>query len=97
MKAGPEMDKMIAGKVMGFVCYRKIGCELCEPKPYSTDIAAAWEVVEKLRQDGHWMTLEDDDIWDCCFTRKVGKIKIGFAEADTVPLSICLAALKVVR
>jgi hypothetical protein len=92
---------------------------------YSTDIASAWEVVEKLRADDWLVTVKA--MPDCasyliegsrseydapCSDRHVGNGKQGcFAEnmrkginewrrsegaiADTVPLAICLAALKV--
>lgn len=68
------------------------------PKPYSTDIAAAWEVVEKLLGDcrGHlmggisrgWEREGGPLMWCCTFP--------GFktAWADTAPMAICLAALK---
>lgn len=67
---------------------------------YSTDIRAAWLVVEKLRErsDGHftllafttnwragWMTPVEDDRLDCYHR---------FAVADTPALAICRAALK---
>ena len=87
------MDKMIAEKVMGFVCYRKIGCERCEPKPYSTDIAAAFQVIEKLWPISLTMKyVEHVPMWAC-----EGMDYRGFChkeEAETAPLAICLVALK---
>lgn len=60
----------------------------------STDIAAAWQVVEKLRNDGYsdyheygedktpwWLFMKPDGHYDYC------------AEAETDPLAICRAAL----
>lgn len=48
MKPGRELDALIAEKVMRIT---KSGNT--DPKPYSTDIAAAWEVVEKLKWE-YW-------------------------------------------
>lgn len=75
----------------------------CQPLHYSTDIAAAWQVVEKLRHrqqasddnnfawpfDLCWM--DDKGLWSCSFYNEKG---YGIEEcAATAPLSICLAAL----
>ena len=61
------------------------------PPLYSTSIAAAWEVVEKLRDTQ--FTLERDALvsaggWSCMMG--------GFGEGSTAPLAICRAALKAV-
>jgi hypothetical protein len=75
---------------------------------YSTDIAAAWEVVEKV-----WATLpktgygtfrallhrrDPDGRWICEFAPNAhGDWRThATAEADTAPLAICLAALRAV-
>ncbi|WP_199426265.1 BC1872 family protein [Thermaerobacillus caldiproteolyticus] len=60
------------------------------------DIADAWQVVEKLNEDDF-----DFQVW-----REKGKYNVefskdffylyGFAESETAPLAICLAALKAV-
>lgn len=60
---------------------------------YSTDIAAAWTVVEKMRADGlyPWIGTVDDEAphWVCD-----SEIKCNIAkEAPTAPLAICLCAL----
>ena len=63
---------------------------------YSTDIAAAWEVVEKLKADGFSLMAEWDDhdgMWYFGFSN-ASSYKAG--EADTAPHAICLAALKAV-
>ena len=72
---------------------------------YSTDIAAAWEVVQHLKdRDGSphylWLSYQGDSIltktnsshWLCAFSSPE-KFR---AEADTAPMAICLAALKAV-
>lgn len=69
-----------------------------EPQPYSTSIAAAWDVVEKMSSDhGYWMTLQHETdgsgpIALCQFS-KDGSPTIH-AYGDTAPLAICRAALK---
>lgn len=66
---------------------------------YSTDIAAAWQVVEKLLST----TPQGGDIhieklggagWKvgCCFNQSEGGWD-GWIEAETAPLAICRAAL----
>lgn len=92
MDAGPELDRLVAEKVMGCepcghpFCGPRTGHNM--PAPYSTDIRAAWEVVDKLglfvgkgffgwiaSQNSYWLDSET-------------------CTADTAPLAICRAALK---
>ena len=77
----------------------------CDPylKPYSTDIAAAWEVVEKMNADYDVMVRQQrfkPDVWECYIVRNgpLGPYDRDFWEgrAATAPLAICHAALKVV-
>jgi hypothetical protein len=147
VKAGRELDALVAEKVMGwtgrmevarrgrrdewlvvftgrpdggigdYACFYdrdggKIYC--CKPHNihhagrYSTGIAAAWEVVEKV-----WATLpktgygtfrallhrrDPDGRWICEFAPDAhGDWSThATAEADTAPLAICLAALRAV-
>lgn len=71
----------------------------CAPSVYvarfSTDIAAAWQVVEKLRADGwSFACIGDGKTWTSVFAREVPEIvEPDTVEADTAPLAICLAAL----
>ena len=141
MEAGPELDALVAEKVMGWERHDK--CDRCSvspkhiyygteyigdswdgkechpylkspggqkyylcpcheqrrdsgppPPPYSTDIAAAWEVVDALMDNGIGLPqiFHDGQLWvasvsDC--TRK----KSNMASALTAPLAICRAAL----
>ena len=70
-----------------------------EPR-YSTDMAAAWEVVEKLKFDRgtFWFRLEYDnnEIWDATFQEVSGRKECFVGTAATAPHAICLAALKAV-
>jgi len=103
-KAGRELDRAIAEKVMG----RKVTWDAPDvllPGPpdndapnYSTSIDAAWEVVEKLRP-------EFDVVLECvtsefnCHINKPGRVGTpdhNHVRADTAPMAICLAALKAV-
>ena len=61
----------------------------------STDIAAAWTVVEKLRGCDQWPEIgATGRSWYCEFEGEPGVIVEGFG--DTAPLAICRAALKAV-
>jgi len=94
MPAGPELDALVAEKVMGYTSWA-----FGVPR-YSTSLEAAWEVVEKMKpvwkhfnlsygpylvvngglRDGWQM----EPIW--------GSPICGYGE--TAPLAICRAAIK---
>ena len=98
---GPELDAVIAEKVMGLARDRSI-------PPYSTDIASAWTVVETMiRKDGVYFGCphfkhkhqnlaslgypEGTECWYCVLnTKLLNKVVLC---ADTAPLAICRAAL----
>lgn len=65
---------------------------------YSTSIAAAWEVMEKLAKDGLVLSLERGDKWRSAFRKNLPSYfeQMEYVVADTAPLAICLAALKAV-
>ena len=110
MEAGRELDALVAEKIMGLGQYHTpethyevigcgAGCSFCIPPPYSTDIAAAWQVVEKLSMSGFWIIKscrvsapgKDDWIeWDVMYQNQR-------AIADALPFAICLAALNAVN
>jgi len=87
MPAGREMDTLIAKSIFGNV-KKSWDWEFTLPS-YSTDISAAWRVVEKM-SDGE--TPNDVELrtsvrgWRCDFFK-------GYANAETAPLAICRAAL----
>ena len=87
LQAGRELDVRVAIEVMGWqVVY-----------PYSTDVAAAWQVIEHLRDQG-----ADVEIgvpahtyrWYCEVRPREGTT-VHWHAADTMPLAVCRAALKV--
>lgn len=54
LQAGPELDALVAEKVMGFTVIYGFMQVFEDATPidipkYSTDIAAAWQIVEKMR------------------------------------------------
>ena len=70
--------------------------------PYSTDIGAAWEVLEKMRAQlpGKEIMLYHLDGWGVgSLCQAPSTIEIGehYGEAETAPHAICLAALQRTR
>lgn len=115
LTAGPELDRLIGEKVMGWACKDAYGCdglvwfdasgsELIDygPTAYgwspSTNIAHAWEVVERVRlQDYGSLELWWDAgaEWWCALFRFKSETP-EMLTADTAPLAICRAALKAI-
>lgn len=109
ISAGRELDALIAEKVMGWVKTLRLPnahdtwddpAGLCkswvEMFTPSTDISAAWQVVEKLRLsqfDVHLCTATVFGDWKCGFW----KGSAGTVSASTAPLAICLASLRAVE
>lgn len=110
LTAGPQMDALVAEQVMGWGrskggLYRPGG----DPKNirdyrdvprYSTDIAAAWLVVEKLIADGWFPDVQFNDwgteSWHATLMRRTDDERAdGYhgAQAASAPLAICRAAL----
>lgn len=134
MKAGRELDALVAEKVMGLIvpewgedtlcpycgsemryCGTGSRCSTCQEwrygryKEYSTDIAAAWEVVERLCNwdvDDNMLVLKgqgpdlEKKEWPDGEAAEWWEAEIGgtwgkvVAEAEKPALAICLAALK---
>ncbi len=69
----------------------RMGVHAAPLPAYSTEIAAAWEVVEKLRSPVFVLEWEPDR-WLASFCGEDED-----ATADTAPHAICLAALKAVE
>ena len=120
MKAGRELDALIAEKVMGLDVHNKVNIFYNRPKNqkhgwqniphYSTKIADAWLVVEKLANEGFCPALiyDDDGSWTMAFDgiqnlpEDDEPLITSFCIeakmiADTAPLAICLAALKAIE
>ena len=115
MKAGRELDALIAEKVMGLnphwlgdgieVNILSIGESGIEVPRFSTDIAAAWEVVEKLEGDGwghrhlvHSPGAEHPGVSWMFMKPGQGDQSMTTVEiVGEIPYIICLAALKAVE
>lgn len=100
MKAGRELDRLVGEKVMNYD-YDKFMREVGEHIHFypSTNIADAWLVVEKLKNDIHWFGIDMfKDGYRCIFRVRNKPIDEDWVEsfAPSAPLAICLAALKVV-
>jgi hypothetical protein len=116
MVASRELDAIVAEKVMGWSYTRfmnnvhrvsarhPVWQEFIVVPRYSTDLAAAWQVVEKLATGYRNVLIENTAellgkrrYWvDIKEHGDLGMIDIAKANADTAPLAICLAALKAV-
>ena len=70
------------------------------PPEYSTDIAAAWQVVEKMQRENHDFAIhitscrDEDNQWQPHFNISVTRTLL--TGSKTAPHAICLAALKAV-
>jgi hypothetical protein len=113
MEAGRELDALIAEKVMGWTVELIVNspCDAFEewrdaqgwrygPNPplYSTDIAAAWEIAEKLQ-----LAVIPDASGGWCAGHALFRGPGWYEEnvndwehADTAPLALCRAALAAV-
>ena len=87
MKPGRELDELVAKKVMGYK-YKVL--------EYSTDIAAAWEVVEKMKDNGYEIII---NVNTCeikmTYWNDAGQAARGVKIfGDSIAMGICLAVLK---
>lgn len=130
MKAGPDLDALVAEKVMRKVVIREpdhylkvaesggdfFGTEhvstvlvhnqtFSRHRPgqtiaicpgYSTSIAAAWSVLERVTIVAHLSPIlaHNNSGWQVSF---LGNSELFTARSDTAPHAICLAALKAVE
>ena len=116
MEAGPEMDALVAEQVMGWHWGEAedgvatwthtdsgIAWAVAEPTfSPSTNIADAWQVVEKLIGLGYWISLSHNGnqhaaCWDFRLCDRATESKREIAIEATAPLAICRAALKAVE
>jgi hypothetical protein len=91
MEAGRELDALVCEHVLDMEVSRNIHTNLptwSNMPNYSTDISAAWEVVEKMDSKG----------FDVMILVRGGKHRVEFGiiadvERNTTPHAICIAAL----
>lgn len=91
MEPGKKLDKLVAEEVMDMT-------GLLHHKPYSTDISAAWEVVEKF--NGYTVVKNDENLDDeIRYGSRIehnGRYYFCGMQSKSAPHAICLAALKAV-
>ncbi|HEX8297026.1 MAG TPA: hypothetical protein VF593_12035 [Chthoniobacteraceae bacterium] len=64
--------------------------EVQEFRRYSTDLVTSWEIVEKLSRERHCLRISHEgNAWQAAFGEMM------YATANSAPLAICLAALRV--
>jgi hypothetical protein len=100
--AGREMDALIAEKVFGHdrgfpevLGERWIAFPERVLPRYSTDIAAAWPVLEKVHGTSHTRsTIESGPKgWTCRIASLTGHGQLGYGEGATAAEAICRAGL----
>lgn len=115
-----EIDALVAERVMGYGSRVKMfvsGPIINDAYPvavpnYSTDIAAAWQVVEKMREIACQVDVTSHGEHEVVLAHGVVCYIHGFNEdfwregmldadysavADTAPMAICLAALRAIN
>lgn len=83
MEPGRELDALVAANVFGW----HYGTYHPELRHYSTDISAAWEVVDRMSPQTMYMTRRHSDVWLCEFHG------YPLVEGNAAPETICKAAL----
>lgn len=68
-----------------------------EVRYFSTDIAAAMEVVERLREQGYGVVMADNMGKPPWNVDVVATAKVYEGDADSLPLAICRAALQATK
>lgn len=114
MKDAKEIDLLMAKDVLGHAIYREKSGAVRERlpsgqtrplRPYSTDISAAWEVVQKLGvtvipvQDGWFALVGKERGWTSpaeflTYLQKADFAQSGAAVGSVASMTICLAAMK---
>lgn len=90
MNPGSELDHLIADFVMKDSVYLN----------YSTDVAAAWRVIDKFKAqlyDVELYFVAETNKWGCLFQPMVGysvRDKRSFCQQHTAAHAICEAALR---
>lgn len=88
-----NISEIVYSEKENWCCYPEFDKgDICEwkPKPFSSSILCAWEVVEKLRM---FVLPFGKTDWCSTNTRNYRGAFENIAVADTAPLAICRAAL----
>jgi hypothetical protein len=114
IKPSREIDALVAEKVMGWTRTASgwhhecpsagpDGVNIAAPPHFSTDIAAAWQVAEKLGLTVTPMSVRGIRKWGsarCNYFQGPPLVAVGMTKgrdwetAETAPMAICLAALR---
>ena len=103
MTADRELDARIDAEIFGVerkLCtiHHAYSCCGRTTKHYSTQIADAWLVVEKLNNDGYVVEIVNDCVaWNVSFTHVDDGKKHVADWKNSLETQICLAALAVVE
>ncbi len=101
MKAGFELDEMVAEKVLGWKrlsdrWLRPGEDESVELPKFSRDISLAWEVADHVCDDGFRLQIEGSRLWMARFYKSAAhtlETRANSATAKSPAQAICLAAL----
>jgi hypothetical protein len=101
MKAGKELDRLVAEKVMGDMFANDPDTHGANgyPPNYSTNIADAWLVIEKVISNNEFVYVNlsfDSVAWICEFCGDTTVGASGTLDNPSAPYAICLAALSAV-
>lgn len=91
MIGGKKLDELVAKHVL-----EKSGSG--EVSPYSTDLNSAWEVVDRVCDEGYRLQLDGSRIWQARFYKSAAhtlETQAFSVTGKTPALAICLAALAV--
>lgn len=104
MTAGRDLDAQIAKAIFNaqFVAYDQVlsgypFLSVHGTPPYSTDITAAWLVVQAMKVKGFTCTIIDGIVSGTSNATFYGGSGSFTANTDTTPAVICLAALKAAK
>jgi hypothetical protein len=99
LQAGRALDARVAIRLFD---YHMVHCRDSEGgwrrslPAYSTNIAAAWQVVERVRALGFGVTISDGDEWSVGIAPNNHDADVTVEFGDSAPLAICRAALAAV-
>jgi hypothetical protein len=96
VKPGRELDCRIHREIFGIEWAKfEPGVNIVSVLHYSTSIADAWWVVQKMEGKGHPISINrQSDDWEAIFWESWTNNDPIIARAETLPHAICLAALK---
>jgi hypothetical protein len=98
MDAGKAMDRLVASRIMEMGEPDKSAGAGPEAPPFSTDLNAAWQVADRVCDEGFRLQLDGSRIWQARFYKSAAHTleTQAFSVVGRTPAeAICLAALAV--